>query len=182
MKSKLMGTAMGLGLLGLLGSQPSAHALPTVGGTAPETAKVEDVDSRVLQMKDLRGKPVLLVYEDKDSAHVNDELKKELAKLSASDQKLGSLRVVAVADVSAYDFFPAKGAVKDAIRKEQEKAKTTIYLDWSAAFRDDLALDKGTSNVVLLDAKGKIVVAFKGALDRDARQRLFDAMRALTTT
>jgi hypothetical protein len=158
----------------------AGQALPKAGHAAPESASVEDVDARVLTMKALRGKPVLVVYEDKDSAHLNDTLKKELASVGKNEPPVASIGVVAVADVSGYDFFPAKGAVKDAIRKEQEKAKTIIWLDWTARFRKDLALDEGTSNVVLVDAQGKVVFAASGALDKAAREKLFDAMRGLT--
>ncbi len=157
----------------------AAQALPKVGGTAPAAAKLVDVDDRSLSLEALRGQPVLVVYEDKDSSKLNAALKRELDELMKNEPKLRKLRVVAVADVSEYDFWPAKGAVKDAIRDEQKKANTTIYLDWSADFRTKLALDAKTSNVVLFDREGRFVYARAGALTAADRKALVGEMRAL---
>jgi hypothetical protein len=157
----------------------AAQALPKVGGTAPAAAKVVDVDERSLSLETLRGQPVLVVYEDKDSSKLNAALKRELDELMKSQPRLRKVRVVAVADVSEYDFWPAKGAVKDAIRDEQKKANTTIYLDWSADFRSKLALDRATSNVVLFDGEGRFVFARSGALAPADRKALVEAMQSL---
>lgn len=155
----------------------SGAAAPKRGAEVPEDASLQDVEDRALSLKSLRGRPTLIVYEDKDSSKVNDALKQELAKLVEAEPTLKSVRVVAAADVSDYDFFPAKGAVKDAIRDEQKKAKTTIWLDWSGEFREKLNLDEGRSNVVLVDGKGKVRFGKSGALSKEERQTLFSAMR-----
>lgn len=162
-----------------IGFQAVAFAAPKIGEKAPAEASVEDVDERVLKIASVAGKPALIVYEDKDSKTMNDAMKKELEKAVGEEKDLAGVRVIAVADVSEYDFWPAKGAVKDAIRDEQKKTKQTIWLDWSGDFRDKLGLVKGTSNFLLLDAKSKLVLSKSGKLAKEDRKAVLDAMRKL---
>lgn len=153
-----------------------AHAIRE-GEVAPN-ARVEDADGRSLEMKSLRGKPILIVYEDKDSAAQNQLLKDELAKLAKGERYRSTIALAAVADVSSYDFWPARGFVKDAIREESRKQKTTIYCDWSGSFRAALGLRRGASNVVLVSKEGRVVFSASGTVPADARKRLIERLRA----
>lgn len=139
----------------------------TVGETAPN-ARVEDADENPLWLGDLRGRPVVVFYEDKDSGELNRALKSELAELMA-DASMRSARVLPVADVSAYDSWPSRGFVRDAIREASAKAGLTIYCDWNASFRERLGLEKETSNVVVLAKDGVVKFARTGALGAEER-------------
>lgn len=156
---------------------PIALALPKEGAAAPN-AKVEDADGRVLEMKSLTGKPILIVYEDKDSAQLNQALKEELSRLAKGDKYRSKIALAAIADVSSYDFWPVKGFVKDAIRDESKKAGTTIYCDWDGKFRSTYKLREGTSSVVLVGRSGEVLFAAEGALKAEARKRLLALLRA----
>ena len=70
--------------------------------------------------------------------------------------------VVAVADVSAWDFWPAKGFVQDAIREEQRKAGHPIFLDWSGEFGKSFRAKNDASNVVLVGPDGKVKLSHAG--------------------
>jgi Bacterial protein of unknown function (YtfJ_HI0045) len=156
--------------------EPSALALPAEGEAAPN-ARLEDADGRELQMKTLRGRPVLIVYEDKDSAAQNQGLKDELAKLAKGDRYKRTIALAAVADVSSYDFWPVKGFVKDAIREESRKVGATIYCDWDGTFRSRYRLRRGTSSIVLVGKGGQVLFAAEGALNRDLQRKLIDLLR-----
>ncbi len=164
---------------GISGVVGGAGAVPAVGNAAPADARVEDVDGRSLTVASLAGRPAVVVYEDKDSRAANAARKAELTRIRKEEPALARVQVVAVADVSAYDFWPAKSAARDAIREEQKKAGFTIWLDWTARFRDKLDLTKGASNVVLLDRKGRVAFAAAGPLGTTSRQVLHAAMRAV---
>lgn len=158
----------------------TAHAvgaLPKEGESAPDW-KIEDADGRVLETKATRGKPTLIVYEDKDSAKQNKELKTELAKLAKGDKYKSKIALAAVADVSSYDFWPVKGFVKDAIREESVKAGTPIYCDWSGKFRTTFGMKASESNVVLVGKSGKILFAAHGALTAESRAKLLELLRS----
>lgn len=155
----------------------SARAVPKEGDKAPN-ARVEDADGRVLDLKTLKGKPILIVYEDKDSAQQNDVLKKELSKLAKGDKYKKMIALAAIADVSSYDFWPVKGFVKDAIREESKKAGTTIYCDWDGRFRSTYKIREGTSNVILVSKDGHVLFAAEGSLKEPERKRLLDLIKA----
>ena len=144
----------------------AAHALPEVGAARPALT-LKDAWDRTLDLGALTGKPVLVVYEDKDSAKQNEVLKQELAGLAKGDKYMKSIALVAVADLSGYDYWPVKGFVKDAIKTESNKQNTVIYCDWNGSARDRLALRRGQSNVVLFDKGGKVLFSAAGTLTAD---------------
>jgi len=160
----------------LLGSS-SALAVPREGEAAPN-ARMEDADGRIAELKAFAGKPILIVYEDRDSAKQNHALKSELAELARGERYQARIALAAVADVSAWDFWPAKGMVRDAIRDESRKQGTTIYCDWTGAFRSAYQLRRGVSNVVLVGRDGRVLFAAEGVLDAASRKRLFALLKA----
>lgn len=154
----------------------AALALPSEGDRAPN-ARLEDADGRELQLKALRGKPILIVYEDKDSATQNQAFKDALAKLAKGDRYRKTIALAAVADVSSYDFWPVKGFVKDAIREESRKVGATIYCDWDGAFRTAYRLRRGISNVILVGKNGQVLFAAEGKLKPEAQRKLLELLR-----
>ncbi|WP_437288760.1 YtfJ family protein [Sorangium sp. So ce406] len=154
----------------------AALALPSEGDRAPN-ARLEDADGRELQLKTLRGKPILIVYEDKDSATQNQAFKDALAKLAKGDRYRKTIALAAVADVSSYDFWPVKGFVKDAIREESRKVGATIYCDWDGAFRQAYRLRRGISNVILVGKNGQVLFAAEGKLKPEAQSRVLELLR-----
>lgn len=155
----------------------AASALPSEGDKAPN-AKVEDADGRVLEMKNLKGKPILIVYEDKDSAKTNQIFKDELAKMAKGDKYRKVIALAAIADLSSYNWWPVKGFVKDAIRDESKKVGATIYCDWDGAFRSAYKLRAGTSNIVLIGKNGQVLFAAEGALKPEARKKVLELLKA----
>jgi predicted transcriptional regulator len=173
-RNKLAAAALAAGVGG---ASTSALALPSVGADAPN-GKVMDADDKALEVKTLKGKPVLIVYEDRDSAKQNEKLKKALGDLAKGDKYKSKVALAAVADVSSYDFWPAKGFVKDAIREESKKAGTTIYCDWDASFRKAFKLTKGKSSVVLVGKDGKVLFAGEGSLSEADHKKLLALLKA----
>ncbi len=151
-------------------------ALPSVGADAP-SGKVEDADGKQLDTKSIKGKPLLIVYEDKDTATQNNALKKELGELAKGDKYKTKIALAAIADVSSYDFWPVKGFVKDAIREESKKVGTTIYCDWNSSFRKAFKLSKGKSSVVLVSKEGKVLFAGEGSLSEEDRKKLLALLK-----
>lgn len=162
--------------LSMLASSP-AFALPTEGDAAPN-ARLEDADGRALELKAWKGKAILIVYEDKESAPHNQPLKDALRQATKGDRYKSALVVAAIADVSDYDYWPAKGFVKDAIREESRKHGTTVYCDWNGAFRATYRLKSKTSSVVLIGRDGHVLFAAEGAVSVEERKRLIDLLRA----
>lgn len=154
----------------------AASAAPKPGDALP-AARAATLDGRELNTRSMSGKIVLIFYEDKDSAQLNMALKNELGKVQKSPGWKPNVVVAAVADVSGYDWWPARGFVKDAIQAEQRKAGTPIYLDWSGDFGKAIKAKKGASNVVLVGADGKVQIAHEGAVPQAVRDAIVAAVR-----
>ncbi len=154
----------------------TALALPKPGDPGLNV-KVQDADDHEVQLKDFTGKPILIVYEDKGSSQQNDALKKELSKLAKGDKYKDKVALAAIADVSAYNYWPVKGFVKDAIREESKKAGTTIYCDWDASVRKTYDFPADKSSIVLIDKNGWVIFSGAGALGNDERARLIELLK-----
>jgi hypothetical protein len=164
-------------LISAIAAPAAALALPNVGDVAPG-ASIEDADGRVTDLGLFHGRPILILYEDRDSAKQNQALKEELARLARANPASARVALAPVADVSSWDFQPAKYFVRAAIRDESRKQGTTIYCDWTGAFREAYRLRRGVSNVVLVGKDGRVSFAAEGALQPEQRARLFDLLLA----
>ncbi len=154
-----------------------AHGLPILG--APLLAlRLLDAWDRTMELSRLGAKPVLIVYEDKDSATQNQAFKNDLANLARGDRYRDTVGLVAIADVQGYDYWPVRGFVKDAIKDESRKFGTVIYCDWDGAARRTLGLRRGTSSVILYGKDGKVIFSHEGAMSADERQQAIVLLRA----
>jgi hypothetical protein len=158
-----------------------SNAAPSLGGARPDVAFVDAWD-RALVLPKTSGKPVLLVYEDKDSANQNAALKSELSTLARGDAYKHRVVLLAVADVSGYDYWPARGFVRDAIRSESVKLGTPIYCDWNGQVRNTLALEAKRSNVVFYGKDGRVLFSHAGTLPEAKRNELVKLMKDTLAT
>ena len=154
----------------------SAVALPKLG-EAGGNASMEDADGRRTSVNAFRGKPILIVYEDKDSATVNQAMKDDLAKLAKGDRYKDAVALLPLADVSSYNFWPVKGFVKDAIREESQKVGATIYCDWDGSFRSAFDIRVGSSSIILIGKSGTVRFAQGGALSAAQREELIGLLK-----
>lgn len=139
----------------------SAHAIPSIGSPAPRVS-AESLGGNDFNANDLRGKTTVIFYENKDVTTQNRALKAVLRNQKKNQGYGENVQVIAVADVSAWNFWPAKGFVQDAIRKEEKKAGHPIYLDWTGTFGKAFRMDKSASNVVLVGPDSKVKVSHAG--------------------
>jgi len=154
-----------------------AGALPKVGELRPAVT-VLDADDRSFDLRSVNGKPTLVIYEAKEASTQNEALKRELSTLAKGDAYRDKVALVPVADLRGYDFWPAKGFVRDAIRDESKKAGTTIYCDWDGGAARALGAATGKSSVVLLSRTGRVLFSAEGALDEAKRKLLIETLRA----
>ncbi len=157
-------------------SAGSASAVPPVGAPRPELSFTDGWE-RKNDLARYRGVPILVLYEDKDSATVNRPLKEDLARLASGDRYRDLIALLPFADLTSYDYWPVRGFVKDAIQDESKKQKTVIYCDWDGHVRRGLKLQKGTSNVVLFGRDGRVSFSHAGALSPAQRNELIELLR-----
>lgn len=154
----------------------AAYAMPRAGSQAP-VARAETVDGKVLEPRALGGKIALIFYEDKDSTKQNKVLKDAIKEQGKTSGHKDNAAIYAVADVSAYDFWPARGFVKDAIKEEEKKSGTSIYLDWNGSFGKAFTFQTGSSNIVLLGADNKVKLAHCGVVPQPLRDTILQELK-----
>ena len=154
-----------------------ADALLPAGALRP-SAHVTDADDHVFDLRAVNGKPILVIYEDQDSAKTNDPLKADLSRLAKGDRYRNAVVLVPVADVQSFDFWPARGFVKDAIRSESKKVGTTIYCDWDGSFQRAAGFRRGTSSVMLVSRQARVLFSSQGPLRPEHREQLIALLRA----
>jgi hypothetical protein len=177
-KRSLRGVVLaGAVVLAAATSASSSAALVAAGSVRP-AAHVTDADGSTLDLRSINGKPILVLYEDKDSATMNNALKAELARLAQGDRYRNAVALVPVADVQSFDFWPAKGFVKDAIRAESKKQNATIYCDWDGSFQKAAGFRRGTSSVMLIGRDARVLFTSEGPLAKEHRDRLIALLRA----
>jgi hypothetical protein len=159
----------------VMGAQ--ARALVGPGAIRP-AGRVHDADDHTLDLRAINGKPILVLYEDKDSAKVNELLKADLSRLAKGDRYRSAVALVPVADVQSFDFWPVRGFVKDAIRSESKKQGATIYCDWDGNLQRAAGFKRGTSSVMLIGRDARVLFAHEGAVPADQRERLIALLRS----
>jgi hypothetical protein len=158
------------------GALPAAALLPA--GSRRPAAHVVDAEDRTLDMRAINGKPIFVIYEDKDSAKMNDPLKAELSRLAKGDRYRNAIALVPVADVQSFDFWPVRGFVKDSVRSESKKIGATIYLDWDGSFQRAAGFKRGTSSILLVGRDARVLFSSEGALSAEQRGRLLALLRS----
>lgn len=150
-------------------------ALPTPGARVPH-AVAEDPDGMSIDLAWLRGRPTLVLYEDKNTSSWNQDLREQLARLAERDPRSAVVAVVPVIDLGAYDFWPARGFARGEVRHEAQRSGITLYCDWGGGFRQALSLRRGTSSTILLDRNGKVIFAREGKLSPEDGRALIDLL------
>jgi hypothetical protein len=146
-------------------------------------AVLADSHGAEVRLSSFRGKPLILFFEDRESAEQNAGLKTALRERAAARRLATAAHVVGVANVASYDFWPARGFVLSAVRELERRESVQLLLDWKRALSEPpLGLPDGRSSVVLLDASGHLVEAWSGAVEGEARERFFSVLARLVET
>lgn len=154
-----------------------AMALPQAG-TSLSDFTVQDSSDNNYTLSGLRAnKPALIVYEDKDAGSQNQGFKEKFGTM----QKANGNRVtlIPIADVAAYNYFPAKLFVKEALDKASKKNGVTVFADWTGKPKTILGAQSGQSNLFLLDAAGKVLWASAGQLTKTQEESLLEMIKPL---
>lgn len=155
-------------------------AAPALADEAPLAATLETSAGGRVQLESLWRRPTVLFYEDRDSTKLNQHVKDALFAAGKERGLLDAVDVIAVANVAAYDWFPARDFVLAAVRDAERQFHVPVYLDFKGALTAaPWNLPAKTSTVVVLTAAGRPVATFKGRLSHDDLAQLFSALEAL---
>ena len=93
-----------------------AFALPKERDVAAN-ARVEDADGRAFDLATLKGKPYVIIYDDRDSHPKSETFKTDIIKRAKAAAGSSTVTILPVADLRGLDYWPAKGIVQGAMRK-----------------------------------------------------------------
>ena len=140
-------------------------ALPALGAEVGMDAVVETSAGSTAHLGSLWKRPTVLFYEDKDSAALNQHVKDALFARGRDQGLLDAVTVVAVANVAAFDWFPARNFVLAAVRDVERKAHVPVYLDFKGALAaPPWNLPGQSSTVLVLNSSGEVIWQVKGRL------------------
>jgi hypothetical protein len=161
----------------LLATSPSLATGPSPG---PLDATLRGSDGKEVALSRWRGKPVILFYEDRHSTTLNSSFKEALFARGRSQGLLDAAWVVAVANLEAYDFFPARGIALSHVRAEEKKWGVPILVDLKGTLgQSPWSLPKKTSSVLLLDGGGQVVFRYSGRMKEKDMEAFFEALGEL---
>lgn len=162
-------------------------AMLATGGVYAPTPLSEPMDATLrssrgeqVSLSRWRGKPVILFYEDQKSTELNGRLKDELFERGRARGLLDAAHVVAVANLEAYDFFPARQFALAAVRDEEKKAGVPILVDLKGTLgAPPWELPKKTSNVLLLNSEGALIFKHSGRMKEEEMEAFFVTLGSL---
>lgn len=162
-------------------SGESAASAPAPLPAAPLfDARLFDLSDRQVSLRSLARagatRVVVLLHQDRHSADQNPALKEALGELAG--RYADRLQVVALADVGGYDFWPAKGYVKDALRPLSVEGGVTVLCDWKGAVRKAYNLPARQSAVFVI-AGDELRHLSRGVLSPSATESLIGSIEQL---
>jgi len=133
-----------------------------VNSRAPEFA-LQDQYDKPATTRQWEGSTVVLIGSDKEGSEQNFSWRKTIS------ERYGDLIVIqGIADVRSVPFF-----LKSRIKKDFQKNKTSILLDWDGVVFKSLDLKKSVSNIVLIDKNCMVRYIQSGPADPGSVSRLF---------
>ena len=155
----------------------AAWALPPVGSAAPRV-EVENVAAgKMRPLPD--GRPVLVMYEDKDAQAQNAQARQVLGRINDRAENRARFEFVAVADVASWNWWPAKKYVLADLKRVAIRENTTLFADWTGAVRKAWGLKAHRSTLVLAGSDGKVRFAGEGTLSDAQIATLVGELKAL---
>ncbi|MEO6950236.1 MAG: YtfJ family protein [Polyangia bacterium] len=154
-----------------------AAALLALGQVVPSVTLPDDRGpAHVLPRQ---GQPLLVLYEDQEAAKTNAATR---AIIAAYHDPLGNrakVDVWPVADLSRWDFWPARGAALRHVQASAEQAHSRILVDWKGACQKAWGLRRGVSTVLIVGADGRVLFMAEGEETPEQHAELEKQLRAL---
>jgi Bacterial protein of unknown function (YtfJ_HI0045) len=157
-----------------------AWALPQLGAPLPAVT-IDDVAAARARALPI-GRPMLVMYEDREAQAQNLRAREVIGRINDLPQNRERFEFVAVADVGAWNWWPARRAVLSDLKDIAARNNTTVYADWHGALRKTWGLTQHRSALVLADAAGKVQFAAEGTLSQEQLQALLVALERLGCT
>lgn len=177
-----MTRAIAVGLLGMamdLGLVLGARAQELEPGEPIDFA-LEETSGQTRTMREVRGRVVVIFYEDREHTDVNRDLKYTLHRFVIDNQLRDRMTTYAVANVSSIGDGIVRDMARSVIRAIAERHGIQLLLDWDGALqRPPLSMRDEDANVAIVDREGRVRWRHRGAMGDDERRSFFRTLRQL---
>lgn len=152
-------------------------ALLAVGQVVPSMTLPDDEGPTHVVPR--QGQPLLVVYEDREASKSNTQTRAIIAAYHDLPSNRAKLDVWPVADLSRWDFWPARSLALKHVQATAAEARSRILIDWKGACQKAWGLRRGTSTVLLVGADGRVTFATEGEETPEQRAELEKQLREL---
>lgn len=147
---------------------------------APQDTQLTDARGQEKLLKAYLGRPVIVIYEDRAAQSQNVEFKEDLARVGKDPKYQQLVRVLAIADLSSFNWFPARQFAQASVRSTEESLRIPILIDWTGQMSGSpWSLPKSQSSVLVLDAEGQVLFRKSGTLRPEERTEALSLLRQL---
>jgi thiamine biosynthesis lipoprotein ApbE len=150
----------------------------SVGLPMAPAFELESTAGVTRRLTNYTGRVVIIVYEDRDSNTQNDALKRELAEHARQGVLTRDVSLVAVANLSGYNFWPAKGYARDAVVEIARTQGYEIMIDWTGAMASSYHFRPARSHVMILSRTGRVLFRYEGPMSARLRTTFFETITA----
>lgn len=170
---------LGLGLASALALAVGARAQVVETPGEPVEFSLEETSGQTRTMGAVRGRVVIVFYEDRDHTELNRDLKEQLHRFVIDNHLQPQVTTYAVANVHGID-----GVIRDmartAIRAVASQYGIQILLDWDGVLqRAPWSMSGSDANVALVDRQGRIRWRHAGAVGEAERTSFYRMLRQL---
>lgn len=168
----------------------TAHA-QDAGTTAPATPSdvvapgepvdfdIEETSGTTRNLRDLRGRVVIIWYEDRDHTDTNRALKLELHEYIVDNHLSGDITTYGVANVMGVDGM-IRDLARTAIRAMAQQYGIQILLDWNGLLQQaPFSCADHEANFMLVDRQGRIRYRHTGEMMGANRTEMYRVLRRL---
>lgn len=152
---------------------PPSSIVNAVGLPRAPEFTLESTTGRTRHLRDFLGRVVIIIYEDRESNQQNNALKEDLAARARRADLSRDISLVAVANLSAYDFWPARGYARDAVLEISRQMGHELMIDWSGAMSTAYRFRPGRSHVMVLARDGRVLFRHAGPMSAQMRESFF---------
>lgn len=147
--------------------------------SAPANFVLEETSGRMRSLTEVRGRVVVVFYEDREHTDDNREMKLTLHRFLEDNGLRGRVTTYGVANVAGIDGV-VRDLARSAIRAIAERNGIQILLDWSGALqRAPFDFPAIGSTIALFDREGCLRYRATGPHTAERRTAFFRTLRRL---
>src|SRR5689334_5819700 len=120
----------------------------TVGQIAPAATLADETGAQHSIPE--TAQPLLVIYEDQDGGKQNKAMKALIAAYHDPVANRAKLTVWPIADLSRWNWWPAKGKALAEVKKSAQQNNTRILIDWTGALHKSWGFQKKKNSIVLV--------------------------------